>query len=159
MTRHVTANTGLAHLARKAFLSWMKAYQTFPKALKPIFSVKALHSGHVASSFCLGEAPRKVAQAYRTQEYGAKGKYGTNNDAVDGDDGDVKPAREYGAVNYGKGKSFGDAHKRKRNENPFASSFSEKDAGEKVDKDSFEHKKKKMKARSVGFFARSEFDC
>eukprot|EP00392_Amoebophrya_sp_AT5.2_P004579 g4587.t1 len=55
----------LSHLARRAFLSWMKAYSTFPRALKPVFNVKALHPGHVATSFGLSEAPREIAAHYR----------------------------------------------------------------------------------------------
>lgn len=62
MTKKVSASDELSCLARRAFLSWVKAYSTFPKTLKPIFSVRALHPGHVASSFCLAEAPKQIAQ-------------------------------------------------------------------------------------------------
>ncbi|CAD7963825.1 unnamed protein product [Amoebophrya sp. A25] len=63
--QHVAKSKQLAHLARRAFLSWTKAYSTFPRSLKPIFNVKALHPGHVASSFGLSETPKEISSVYK----------------------------------------------------------------------------------------------
>ncbi len=53
--------------ARQAFLSWLKSYSTFPRSLKPVFNIKALNTGHVATSFCLAEAPSRIASDYRSR--------------------------------------------------------------------------------------------
>ena len=42
--------------------SYMKAYTTYPKALKHIFEVKKLHKGHVASSFALTDTPTEISR-------------------------------------------------------------------------------------------------
>jgi ATP-dependent RNA helicase DDX31/DBP7 len=48
-------------LARNAFVSHIRAYPTKEKLVRHVFSAKALHLGHVARSFALKEAPRKLA--------------------------------------------------------------------------------------------------
>lgn len=50
----------LLELARAAFLSHLRAYPTKEKAVRHIFSAKALHLGHVARSFALKEPPKKL---------------------------------------------------------------------------------------------------
>jgi len=67
ITKHVEARPLLHQVARRAFSSWMRAYQTFPRDLKPIFNFKALHSGHVAASFALGENPNKVMHTLKKE--------------------------------------------------------------------------------------------
>ncbi|KAJ8038619.1 putative ATP-dependent RNA helicase DDX31 [Holothuria leucospilota] len=47
------------NLAKKAYLSFIRAYATYPSSLKHIFHIKKLHLGHVAKSFGLREAPSK----------------------------------------------------------------------------------------------------
>jgi ATP-dependent RNA helicase DDX31/DBP7 len=55
------ASVGLMELARNAFVSHIRAYPTKEKLVRHVFSAKALHLGHVARSFALKEAPRKLA--------------------------------------------------------------------------------------------------
>ncbi|XP_037935790.1 probable ATP-dependent RNA helicase CG8611 [Teleopsis dalmanni] len=50
--------------ACKAFVSWMKFYSTFPKELKPIFSVKNAHMGHFAKSFGLKDPPTSFTKKH-----------------------------------------------------------------------------------------------
>ncbi|KAL4266373.1 ATP-dependent RNA helicase [Pleurotus pulmonarius] len=48
-------------LARKAYLSHMRAYSTHPTNEKHIFHIRHLHLGHLAKSFALRDAPNAVA--------------------------------------------------------------------------------------------------
>ncbi|KAG7098737.1 hypothetical protein E1B28_000647 [Marasmius oreades] len=50
-------------LARKAFLSHMRAYSTHPSDEKHMFHIRHLHIGHLAKSFALREAPKAVTSA------------------------------------------------------------------------------------------------
>lgn len=50
----------LLELARRAFLSYMRAYPTKEKLIRHIFAAKALHLGHVARSFALKEPPKRL---------------------------------------------------------------------------------------------------
>lgn len=52
----------LTVLARNAFLSFIRAYPVKEKALRSLFSAKALHLGHIARSFALKEAPKKLGK-------------------------------------------------------------------------------------------------
>ncbi|KAI6032855.1 P-loop containing nucleoside triphosphate hydrolase protein [Pisolithus orientalis] len=52
-------------LARKAFLSHMRAYATHPANEKHIFHVRNLHIGHLAKSFALREAPKSITGSDR----------------------------------------------------------------------------------------------
>lgn len=47
-------------LARKAFLSHVRAYATHSADEKQFFNVRALHLGHLAKAFALREAPRSL---------------------------------------------------------------------------------------------------
>ncbi|XP_048201478.1 probable ATP-dependent RNA helicase DDX31 isoform X2 [Perognathus longimembris pacificus] len=47
--------------AKKALQSFIRAYATYPRELKHIFCVRALHLGHVAKSFGLRDAPRNLS--------------------------------------------------------------------------------------------------
>ncbi|KAF7321761.1 RNA helicase [Mycena kentingensis (nom. inval.)] len=49
-----------ASMARKAYLSHMRAYATHPSNEKHIFHVRHLHLGHLAKSFALRDAPKAV---------------------------------------------------------------------------------------------------
>uniref|UniRef100_A0A8C6RST9 ATP-dependent RNA helicase n=1 Tax=Nannospalax galili TaxID=1026970 RepID=A0A8C6RST9_NANGA len=46
--------------AKKALQSFIRAYATYPRELKPIFHVRYLHLGHIAKSFGLRDAPRNL---------------------------------------------------------------------------------------------------
>jgi ATP-dependent RNA helicase DDX31/DBP7 len=49
-----------AELARKAYLSHVRAYATHPSDEKHIFHIRHLHLGHLAKAFALREAPTTV---------------------------------------------------------------------------------------------------
>ncbi|EEB90088.1 hypothetical protein MPER_11754, partial [Moniliophthora perniciosa FA553] len=49
-----------AGLARRAFLSHMRAYATHPSDEKHMFHIRHLHIGHLAKSFALREAPKAI---------------------------------------------------------------------------------------------------
>ncbi|KAK8802128.1 hypothetical protein WA158_006522 [Blastocystis sp. Blastoise] len=51
---------GIRDLAAIGFSSYIRSYATYSKELKTIFSVRALHLGHVAKSFGLKTAPKKI---------------------------------------------------------------------------------------------------
>lgn len=57
----VVARKPLAEAARAAFIAFVRAYATYPSAMKHIFHVKKLHLGHLSKSFALRETP-SVAQ-------------------------------------------------------------------------------------------------
>ncbi|TFK23970.1 DEAD-domain-containing protein [Coprinopsis marcescibilis] len=92
-------------LARKAYLSHMRAYATHPSNEKHIFHIRHLHLGHLAKSFALREAPTKVTAANASKPQSnskAKGKP-TSKDSVkekrkrnvkyDSDSDDVREGR------------------------------------------------------------------
>jgi len=61
--KYVAANDGLLRIARKAFLSGLRAYRTFAgKDLRKIFDWRKLHSGHLAKNFGVEETPREISQ-------------------------------------------------------------------------------------------------
>jgi ATP-dependent RNA helicase DDX31/DBP7 len=52
----------LISLARQAFSAYIRAYPTKEKAVRHLFSTRALHLGHVARSFALKESPLTVSK-------------------------------------------------------------------------------------------------
>jgi len=58
--RLLTFEAQNAELARRAFLSHMRAYTTHPSNEKHIFHIRHLHIGHLAKAFALREAPNSV---------------------------------------------------------------------------------------------------
>jgi ATP-dependent RNA helicase DDX31/DBP7 len=61
--REQEPNGRLLELARKAFFSYVRAYPTKEKAVRHIFSSRALHVGHIARSFALKEPPKSSFRA------------------------------------------------------------------------------------------------
>lgn len=57
---YVEKNTDIEQLARRAFLSYVRAYSTYPRDLKHIFHPKNLHMGHLAKSFGLRKSPNEI---------------------------------------------------------------------------------------------------
>ncbi|KAL1717407.1 P-loop containing nucleoside triphosphate hydrolase protein [Schizophyllum commune] len=55
-----------SELARKAYLSHMRAYATHPSSEKHIFHIRHLHLGHLAKAFALREAPKAVTNRKST---------------------------------------------------------------------------------------------
>eukprot|EP00466_Bigelowiella_natans_P017234 jgi/Bigna1/80699/fgenesh1_pg.73_\ len=49
--------------ARKAFLSYLRAYTVRPKELRDVFNISGLHYGKVAKSFSLRESPKVAKEA------------------------------------------------------------------------------------------------
>ncbi|XP_034351887.1 ATP-dependent DNA helicase DDX31 isoform X2 [Arvicanthis niloticus] len=58
---YVHSSQRMVSWAKKALQSFIRAYATYPKELKSIFHVRALHLGHVAKSFGLRDAPRNLS--------------------------------------------------------------------------------------------------
>ncbi|KAI0328634.1 DEAD-domain-containing protein [Cubamyces sp. BRFM 1775] len=58
--RWVLRNKQNAEIARKAFLSHMRAYATHPSDEKHMFHIRHLHLGHLAKAFALRDAPTAV---------------------------------------------------------------------------------------------------
>ncbi|KAF9062426.1 P-loop containing nucleoside triphosphate hydrolase protein [Rhodocollybia butyracea] len=57
-----------ATLARKAFMSHMRAYATHPSDEKHIFHIRHLHLGHLAKAFALRETPKVATGASAKQQ-------------------------------------------------------------------------------------------
>ncbi|KAJ3869784.1 DEAD-domain-containing protein [Lentinula novae-zelandiae] len=98
-----------AILARKAFMSHMRAYATHPSAEKHIFHIRHLHLGHLAKAFALRETPKAATSA-------SGGKSRGMNTAKDG--GITKKREKDRAANI-KGEKWeithsGDAERRMR---------------------------------------------
>lgn len=66
---------GLQYSARRAFTSFLRAYPTKEKAVRHIFSARALHLGHVARSFALKDPPKAVMRAPRGGDSRKKDQY------------------------------------------------------------------------------------
>ncbi|KAK0556934.1 ATP-dependent RNA helicase dbp7 [Tilletia horrida] len=64
--RWVLSGEEPATLARKAFLSHIRAYATHPASEKHIFHTKFLHLGHLAKAFALREAPGAITKLAHT---------------------------------------------------------------------------------------------
>jgi ATP-dependent RNA helicase DDX31/DBP7 len=61
----VASDKELHAKARKAYTSFVNFYSTYPRAMKRIFSNKAIHLGHYAKSFGLRESPSDLARESR----------------------------------------------------------------------------------------------
>ena len=60
--QQVSANEEVDIMARKAFLSSLRAYRTFQGLeLREIFNIKDLHGGHLAAAFGLTDCPKTIA--------------------------------------------------------------------------------------------------
>ncbi|TRM69309.1 P-loop containing nucleoside triphosphate hydrolase protein [Schizophyllum amplum] len=70
--RWVVRNHEHAGLARKAYLSHMRAYATHPSSEKHIFHIRHLHLGHLAKAFALREAPTAVNSKKGSHQSGPK---------------------------------------------------------------------------------------
>lgn len=58
----------LINLARQAFSAYIRAYPTKEKAVRHLFSTRALHLGHVARSFALKESPLTVSKTTKSDK-------------------------------------------------------------------------------------------
>jgi hypothetical protein len=57
---YVQKSEELQTLARKAYLSFLRSYSCYSHEWKKIFHIKKLHTGHVAKSFGLRQAPNQI---------------------------------------------------------------------------------------------------
>ena len=62
----------LLESARLAFAAYIRGYSTREKAVRHIFSARALHLGHVAKSFALREQPKELSKAQRSKRVSSK---------------------------------------------------------------------------------------
>jgi len=60
----------LLESARNAYFSYVRGYSTKEKAVKHIFSARALHLGHVARSFALKEQPKELVKSHKLSNQG-----------------------------------------------------------------------------------------
>merc|ERR1712039_259352 len=67
LATHVARTSALTTQARTAFVSALRAYRTFPRELRAAFPYDQLHTGHLAASFALREAPREASKRDRQQ--------------------------------------------------------------------------------------------
>ena len=63
--RAVQEDTSLLLAARKAYMSFVRAYTSYPIPMRPIIRVKQLHLGHLAKSFALRDAPQEISKHVR----------------------------------------------------------------------------------------------
>ena len=61
--RAVVSSGALQQTAVGAYQSFIRAYATYPSAVKRIFHIRNLHLGHVAKSFALREPPGELQVA------------------------------------------------------------------------------------------------
>lgn len=66
--RLVLSNERMASLARRAFLSFIRAYATHPASEKDLFHVRFLHLGHLAKSFALRETPDDIKAKVKVEQ-------------------------------------------------------------------------------------------
>jgi ATP-dependent RNA helicase DDX31/DBP7 len=76
---HLFTSLQASGLARRAYLSHIRAYATHPAAEKDLFSVSALQLGHLAKAFALREAPAAIKANARAAGGGA-GKQGDRHE-------------------------------------------------------------------------------
>ena len=66
---------GLQALARNAFVSFLRAYPTKEKAVRHIFSTRALHLGHIARSFALKDPPKALRMSKKQKGDGTENQH------------------------------------------------------------------------------------
>lgn len=69
----------LMDAARKAYMSYLRSYPTKEKAVRHIFSTRALHLGHLARSFALKDPPTQVVHKSRKSTTAVEDDIEANN--------------------------------------------------------------------------------
>lgn len=69
----VYAESELLAMAKKGFLSHVRSYASYPKAMREVVSFKALHLGHLAKAYCLREPPSTLGAQWASQTQGTAG--------------------------------------------------------------------------------------
>lgn len=63
LVKCVATNSRSKEMAQCAFRTFVRAYSTHPRELKPVFHPKRLHLGHLAQSFNLRDTPTMMGQS------------------------------------------------------------------------------------------------
>jgi len=65
----LTNDSDLMALAKRAYLSYIRSYATYPKAITEELPFRSLHLGHLAKSFALQESPKALgAYGFRLKQ-------------------------------------------------------------------------------------------
>ena len=59
----INEDSHLLELAKKAYISYIRSYASYPRETRNLLPFKQLHIGHVAKSFCLRESPSTLGAA------------------------------------------------------------------------------------------------
>lgn len=63
----VYKETALQAMAKKGYLSHVRSYASYPRAMRYVVSFKALHLGHLAKAYCLRETPSTLGAQWASQ--------------------------------------------------------------------------------------------
>lgn len=66
----------LLEMAKKAYLSHVRSYASYPKAMREVVLFKALHLGHLAKTYCLRETPRALGSHHPTWPKASRAEVG-----------------------------------------------------------------------------------
>uniref|UniRef100_V5GX83 ATP-dependent RNA helicase n=2 Tax=Ixodes ricinus TaxID=34613 RepID=V5GX83_IXORI len=73
----VYAEQELLAMAKKGFLSHVRSYASYPRAMREVVSFRALHLGHLAKAYCLRETPSTLGAQWASEPpKGATGGHG-----------------------------------------------------------------------------------
>jgi ATP-dependent RNA helicase DDX31/DBP7 len=64
----IEGDATLRELAVSAYLSWVLAYTTHSRGTKHIFTLRAVHLGHIARSFALKDQPKSAEEKVREEK-------------------------------------------------------------------------------------------
>merc|ERR1712129_85800 len=74
---HVGSCAPLAAQARSALMAALRSYRSFSRELRPFFPADQLHTGHLAASFGLREAPSQAAKRQKSASLDDSGQGAT----------------------------------------------------------------------------------
>lgn len=76
----VYKETALQEMAKKGFLSHIRSYASYPRAMRHVVLFKALHLGHLAKAYCLRETPSSLGAQWAAQPQDTAGRrFGQKN--------------------------------------------------------------------------------
>ncbi|XP_072145367.1 ATP-dependent DNA helicase DDX31-like [Dermacentor andersoni] len=70
----VYKETALQEMAKKGFLSPIRSYASYPRAMRHVVSFKALHLGQLAKAYCLRETPSSLGAQWAAQPQDTAGR-------------------------------------------------------------------------------------
>jgi ATP-dependent RNA helicase DDX31/DBP7 len=86
--RWIQQDKKAAEMARKAYVSHVRAYATHVVPERHIFDVKELHLGHLAKAFALRDKPSNMGRAGKSKSERPPGKVSSKRPSQKGGDGD-----------------------------------------------------------------------